>query len=58
MADDERQLIEDAKKNREQTRELREHGDVEREPDADEPDEGEPWAKASSGDKDSVTQDD
>jgi len=55
VADEEKQLIEDAKKSREETQELREKGDV---ASRDTPDEGEPWAKTSSGDADSVTDDD
>jgi len=59
VADEEKQLIEDAKKSREETQELREKGDVERDAESREaPDEGEPWAKTSSGDADNVTDDD
>ena len=59
VADEEKQLTEDAKKSREETQELREKGDVDRDAESgDQPDEGEPWAKASSGDADSVTDDD
>jgi hypothetical protein len=58
MADDEQQLIEDAKKNREQTRELREHGDTEPKGGSSDASDGEPWAKTSSGDKENVTDDD
>jgi hypothetical protein len=52
VAEEEKQLLEDAKKSREETQELREEREVE------EDSEGEPWAKTSSGDADSVTDDD
>ena len=55
MADEEKQLIEDAKKSREETQDLRERSDAES---REAPDQGEPWAKTSSGDADSVTDDD
>ncbi len=68
MGDDEQRLIEDAKKNREQTQELREESGLGRDADPGEPEtghdrtteapEGEPWAKTSSGDAESVTDDD
>jgi hypothetical protein len=66
MSDDEQRLIEDARKSREETEKLREESGLEPEakpdapvPDDDLPDEpsGEPWAKTSSGDADSVTED-
>jgi hypothetical protein len=52
MADDEQRLIEEARRSREETEELRKEG----EETEDEP--GNPWAKTSSGDADSVTDDD
>ena len=67
MSDDEQRLIEEARKSREETQELREESglgresDPEREPAADDdsaPSPGEPWAKTSSGDADEVTDDD
>lgn len=67
MADEEARLIEDARRSREQTQEVREEsglgGDAEPGPPADEdetlqsPESG-PWAKTSSGDADNVTDDD
>jgi len=47
MADEEQELIEEARKSREETEKLRE----EREPEVS----GEPWAKTSSGDKEDIT---
>src|SRR5207248_6215532 len=44
VAEEEKQLLEDAKESREETRELREKREAEDES------EGEPWAKTSSGD--------
>ncbi len=66
MSDDEQRLIEDARKSREETQELREESGLDRDAEPGEPppeddklDEptGEPWAKTSSGDADSVTDD-
>ena len=66
MADEEQRLIEEARKSREETQELRDDSDLERDddpgppPDEDETlesPEGEPWAKTSSGDADEVTDD-
>jgi hypothetical protein len=48
MSEDER-LLAEAKRSREETQKAREE---------DEPSEGEPWAKTSSGDADSITTDD
>jgi hypothetical protein len=53
MADEEQRLIEEARRSREETEELREEGKEETE---DQP--GNPRAKTSSGDADSVTEDD
>jgi hypothetical protein len=55
MADEEEQLIEEARKSREKAQELREESGL-----ADETPEktGEPWAKTSSGDADEVVEDD
>jgi hypothetical protein len=50
MADEEEQLIEEARKSREETEKLRKESDSELS--------GEPWAKTSSGDKDEITDDD
>jgi hypothetical protein len=50
MADEEQQLIEEARKSREETEELRKESDAQVS--------GEPWAKTSSGDKDEITEDD
>jgi hypothetical protein len=67
MADEERRLIEEARRSQEETQELRDESGLGRddEPDASpgedetlESPEGEPWAKTSSGDKDEVTDDD
>jgi hypothetical protein len=65
MGDDEKRLLEEARRSREETEELREEAavdqDSEPEPasdDAPSPTEGEPWAKTSSGDAGSVTDDD
>lgn len=52
MADEEQRLIEEARKSREETKELREKSGGDR--DSDSP--GEPWAKTSSGNKDDVTE--
>ena len=60
MPDDEQRLLEDAKRSREETQELREQGE-DADSDVDEtesPREGEPWAKASSGDANDVVDDD
>jgi hypothetical protein len=63
---EEEQLIEEAKRSREETQQLREESGLGREADPGhapesplpEPSPGEPWAKTSSGDADSVTDDD
>jgi hypothetical protein len=47
MSDDEQRLIEEARRSREQTEELRKEGEEE--------EAGNPWAKTSSGDAESVT---
>jgi hypothetical protein len=52
MADDEQRLIEEARRSREETEELRKEGEE------TEDERGNPWAKTSSGDADSVTDDD
>ena len=52
VADVEEELIEDAKKSLQETKELREEREAEEDSD------GEPGAKTSSGDADSVTDDD
>ena len=66
MADEEEQLIEEARKSREKTQQLREESGFARDVEPGEPrdedetpegPEGEPWAKTSSGDKDEVTDD-
>jgi hypothetical protein len=49
MSEDEERLIEEARKSREQTDELREERDADVS--------GEPWAKTSSGDKEDITED-
>jgi len=53
MADEEQRLIDEARRSREETEKLREEAEEETE---DEP--GDPRAKTSSGDADSVTEDD
>jgi hypothetical protein len=67
MADEEQRLIEEAQKSQEETQELREESGLGREDEPDAPPdedetlespEAEPWAKTSSGDTDSVTDDD
>jgi hypothetical protein len=52
MADEEQRLLEEARRSREETEELREAGEtVESEPEpSDASREDEPWAKTSSGD--------
>jgi hypothetical protein len=60
MADEEQRLLEEARRSREETEELREGGETvesEVEP-SDAPREDEPWAKTSSGDVDDVVDDD
>ena len=60
MADEEEQLIEQARASRKETEKLREEGteDDGRDENGAEAPEGEgPWAKTSSGDADSVTDD-
>lgn len=59
MADEEQRLLEDARRSREETQELREEGEggePEREP-SEGPRDDEPWAKTSSGDADNVVDD-
>ncbi len=67
MKEDEQELTEDARRSREETQQLREESGLGRDaepgppaPDDPLPDapEGEPWAKTSSGDADSVSDDD
>jgi hypothetical protein len=67
MADEEHQLIEEARKSQEETQELREESGLGRDDEPDDPPgedkspespEGEPRAKASSGDADEITDDD
>jgi hypothetical protein len=61
---EEEELTEEARRSREQTRELREesglgdHAESDSEPNVPRTPEGEPRAKTSSGDADSVTEDD
>jgi hypothetical protein len=64
MADEEQRLIEEARKSREETQELRDESGLRRDDEPGPPQEedetlespeGEPWAKTSSGDKDEVT---
>jgi hypothetical protein len=65
---DEEELTEDARRSREETQQLREESGLGREGEAgppapdtsalDDAPEGEPWAKTSSGDAESVTEDD
>jgi hypothetical protein len=59
MTDEEQRLTEEARRSREATEELREEGSA-AEPDEDDlpAEAGNPWAKTSSGDSDSVTDDD
>ena len=66
MADEEEQLIEEARKSREKTQQLREESGLGRndepgpppeEDETPEGPEGEPWAKTSSGDTDDVVDD-
>jgi hypothetical protein len=52
MGDDEQRLIEEARRSREKTEELR------KEAEETEEEAGNPWAKTSSGDGNSVTDDD
>jgi hypothetical protein len=58
MKEDDQRLLDEARRSREATEELREHGS-ENEPDEgkDEDEAGNPWAKTSSGEADSVTDD-
>jgi len=60
MADEDQRLIEEARRSREATEELRETGSApEPQEEPAEPSEaGNPWAKTSSGDADSITEDD
>ena len=59
MTDDEQRLTEEARRSREATEELREEGAAAEPEDTESPPEaGSPWAKTSSGDADSVTDDD
>jgi len=67
MADEEEQLIEEARRSREKTQELREESGLDRESEPGGPTEeddettdrpGEPWAKTSSGDADDALADD
>jgi 3-methyladenine DNA glycosylase AlkC len=51
MSDDEQRLIEEARRSREETEELRKEA-------SEAQDESAPWAKTSSGDTESVTDDD
>src|SRR5919109_1707386 len=66
MADEEQKLIEEARKSREETQELREESGLGRDDEPEPPPgedetlespEGEPWAKTSSGDEDTVAGD-
>ena len=50
MADEEKRLIEEARRSREETEEFRKETEAEVS--------REPWAKTSSGDKDEITDDD
>jgi hypothetical protein len=52
MADDDQRLTEEARRSREETEELRKEAEEEEEK------AGNPWAKTSSGEADSVTEDD
>ena len=67
MADEDQRLVEDARRSREQTQQLREESGLERDAEPGPPAgpdptlenaDGEPWAKTSSGDADNVTTDD
>jgi hypothetical protein len=59
MKEEDQRLIDEARRSREATEELREEGSAEEPDESDEPDEaGNPWAKTSSGEADSVTEDD
>jgi hypothetical protein len=51
MADDEQRLTEEARRSREETEELRKEAE-------ELDDAGNPWAKSSSGNADSITEDD
>jgi len=56
MTDDEQRLIEEARRSREDTEQLREEGAASEPDESDPPSEaGNPWAKTSSGDSDSIT---
>ena len=64
---EEEELFDEAKRSREETQQLREESGLGRDADTDspqpesplpEPSPGEPWAKTSSGDADSITDDD
>ena len=58
MADDEQHLIDEARRSREATEKLREKGTAEEPEEAGKPEEaGNPWAKTSSGETDSITDD-
>jgi hypothetical protein len=58
MSDEEQRLIEEARRSREESRRLREEGATEQPEDEESPDgPGNPWAKTSSGDADSITDD-
>ena len=59
MADEDQRLIEEARRSREATEELRQTGSAPEPQETAQPSEaGNPWAKTSSGDADSITEDD
>jgi hypothetical protein len=59
MKEEDQRLIDESRRSRDATEELREEGSAEEPYESDEPDEaGNPSAKTSSGEPDSVTEDD
>jgi hypothetical protein len=59
MTDEDQRLIEEARRSRDATEELRKTGSAPEPPESDRSTEaGNPWAKTSSGDADSITEDD